>query len=78
MFDLGIRMRARDDPDTGVGGAGLLDDLPGLEGFRNRNDHVAACGQRRSLENFRLRGIAHQRLDAALLEFGDRRCPTPR
>ena len=72
MFDLGVRMRARDDPDIGVGGAGLLDDLSRLEGLRNGNDDVSAFGQSCGLENFGLRGIAHQRFDAALPEFADR------
>src|SRR6185436_18221349 len=51
MFDLGVRMRARDDPDMGVGGARLLDDLSRLEGLRNGNDDVSAFGQSRGLEN---------------------------
>jgi len=37
MLDLGVEMRARYDFEARIGGARLLDDLPGLEGVWDRN-----------------------------------------
>ena len=72
MFDFGVRMGARDDPDIGVGGARLMNDLSSLEGLRMATTTFRLSASFRSLQNFGLRGIAHQRFDAALPEFADR------
>ena len=58
MIDLGIEMRAREDPEARVGGARLLDDLPRLERIRHGDEQHARFAEIGGAQHLGGRGVA--------------------
>ena len=68
MFDRGIRAGAGQDLDAGIGGPGLLDDLTGLERFRDRDVDPAGMRDVGGGQDHGIGGVARDRLDMLLVQ----------
>jgi hypothetical protein len=71
VINLGIRMGTSDDLQRRTDGAGLRDDLAGLERVWHGHEESSSLAEIGSPDQRRCRGIATKRLDAVVAESLD-------